>query len=71
MQDRDIQRVYRLCDFIKTQLLPPDEAYQVAGKVDSAGKLNLVIESVRPNTKHGRCFNVPVPADGAGGSGIG
>jgi hypothetical protein len=30
-----------------------------------------VIESVRPDTKHARRSNVPVPADGAGGSGIG
>ena len=70
MQDRDIQRVYRLCDFIKAQLLPPNQAYQIAGKVNSAGKLNLVIESVRPDTKHARYFNVPVPAEGAGGSAI-
>jgi hypothetical protein len=27
MQDRDIQRVYRLCDFNKAQLIRPDQAY--------------------------------------------
>ena len=55
MQDRDTQRVYRLYDFTKAQLIPPDMAYCIAGKVNSAGKLYLVIESVRPDTKHARC----------------
>jgi hypothetical protein len=70
MQDGDTQRVYRLYDFT-TQLIPPDQAYPIAGKVNSVDGLHLVIESVRPDTKHARCSNVPVPADGAGGSGIG
>jgi hypothetical protein len=52
MQDRDIQRVYRACDFNTAQLIPPDQAYSDAGNVNSAGRLNLVIESVRPDTKH-------------------
>jgi len=68
MQDRDTQRVYRLYDFTKTQLIPPDKAYCIAGKVNSADKLYLVIESVRPDTKHARNSNAPVRADGAGGS---
>ena len=51
MQDRDTQRVCRLYDFIKTQLLPPDQAHRIAGKVNSADRLHLVIESVRPDTK--------------------
>ena len=67
MQDRDIQRVYRLCDFNKTQFIPPDQAYSDAGDVNSAGRLNLVIESARPNTKHFRDSTDRVPADGAGG----
>lgn len=67
MQDRDTQRVYRLYDFTKAQIIPPDQAYSVAGKVNSAGKLHLVIESVRPDTKHARCANAPAHADGAGG----
>jgi hypothetical protein len=70
LRDLDTQRVYRLYDFSKTQLIRPDVAYCVAGKVNSAGKLYLVIESVRPDTKHGRSSTAPVPADGAGGSGI-
>jgi hypothetical protein len=46
-------------------------AYSVAGKVNSADKLYLVIESVRLDTKHSRSSNALAPADGAGGSGIG
>jgi hypothetical protein len=64
-------RVYRLYDFTKALLLRPGVAYSVAGKVNSADKLYLVLESVRPDTKHQRSSKAPVPADGAGGSGIG
>lgn len=70
LRDLDTQRVYRLYDFTKAQLIRPHVAYCIAGKVNSAGKLYLVIESARPDTKHGRSSTVPVPADGAGGSGI-
>ena len=68
MQDRDTQRVYRLYDFTKAQLIPPDMAYCMAGKVNSAGRLYLVIESIRPDTKHAQCANAPSHADGARGS---
>ncbi len=68
MLDRDTQRVYRLYDFTKAQLILPNKAYCIAGKVNSADKLYLVIESVRPDMKHVRDSNVHVPADGAGGS---
>ena len=71
LQDLDTQRVYRLYDFTKVLLLRPGVAYSVAGKVNSADKLYLVLESVRPDTKHLRSFIAPVPADGAGGSPIG
>ena len=70
MLDRDTQRVYRLYDFSKAQLIRPNVAYCVAGRVNSAGKPYLVIESVRPDTKHGRSSSAPFPADGAGGSTI-
>ena len=46
MRDRDTQRVYRLYDFSKAQLIQPNVAYIMAGKVNSADKLYLVIESV-------------------------
>ena len=64
--DRDTQRVYRLHDFTKAHHLVPGQAYCVAGKVNSADKFYLVIESVRPDTKHARSSTAPVPADGAG-----
>ena len=71
LRDLDTKRVYRLYDFTKAQLIRPHVVYCVAGKVNSAGKLYLVIESVRPDAKHGRHSTVPVPADGAGGAAIG
>ena len=67
LRDLDTQRVYRLYDFTKAQLIRPNVAYCVAGKVNSASKLYLVIESVKPDTKHQRLSTTPVPADGAGG----
>jgi hypothetical protein len=67
MRDRDTQRVYRLYDFSKAQLIRPDVAYCVAGKVNSADKLYLVIESVRLDVKQRRVSTAPVNADGAGG----
>ena len=33
MQDRDTQRVYRLYDFTKAQLIPPDQAYRIAARL--------------------------------------
>ena len=58
-------------DFTKALLLRPGVAYSVAGKVNSADKLYLVLESVRLDTKHSLASTARVPADGAGGSGIG
>ena len=68
MQDLDTQSVHRLYDFNIAQLIPPDRAHCDAGKVNSAGELHLVIESVRPDPKHLRDSNDPAHADGAGGS---
>jgi len=67
MQDRDTQSVYRLYDFTKALLIPPDKAHYRAGKVNSADRLYLVIESVRPDTEHLRDPNAPAHVDGAGG----
>ena len=64
--DRDTQRVYRLHDFTKSHHLVPGQAYCVAGKVNSADKFYLVIESVRPDTKHARPSTAPLLTDGAG-----
>jgi hypothetical protein len=68
MIDDSTRRVYRLYDFTKSQLVTPGQPYCVYGKVNSADKLYLVIESVRPDRKSGRPSNTPAPADGAGGS---
>jgi hypothetical protein len=67
MLDRDTQRVYRLFDFTKRLRLTPGPAYCVAGKVNSANTLYLVIESVKLDTKHSLCSKAPAPSDGAGG----
>ena len=71
MRDDSTHRVYRLHDFTKSQTPTPGQYYCVSGKVNSADKLYLVLESVRPDTKHSRSSNAPVTADGAGGSPIG
>ena len=71
MKDDSTRRVYRLYDFTKAQLIRPDVAYCVAGKVNSADKLYLVIESVKLDNKHARPSTGPVPADGAGGRPMG
>ena len=68
MQDHYTRRVYRLYDFSKALLIRPNVAYCVAGKVNSADKLYLVIESVHLDTKRRPSSNAPVPVDGAGGS---
>jgi len=67
MQDRDTQRVYQLFDFSKAQLIRPGVAYCIAGKVNSADKLYLVLESVRRDTKRRTDSTTPVATDGAGG----
>jgi hypothetical protein len=41
MQDRDTQRVYRLYDFTKAQLIRPNVVYCVAGKVISITTLSI------------------------------
>ena len=51
-QDHDTQRLYRLYDFSKSQIIHPDGFCCVAGKVNSADKLYLVIESVKRDTQH-------------------
>ena len=67
MRDDSTRRVYRLYDFTKSQLFTPGQYYCVSGKVNSADKLYLVIESVRLDTKRRWDSTAPAPADGAGG----
>jgi hypothetical protein len=70
MRDDSTRRVYRLYDFDKSQIITPGQYYCVSGKVNSADKLYLVIESVKPDTKHSRSLHGCVPAHGAGGDGL-
>jgi hypothetical protein len=65
MRDDSTRRVYRLYDFTKSRTITPGQYYCVAGKVNSADKLYLVIEPVRPDNKHACASTAPVPADGA------
>jgi hypothetical protein len=67
MRDDSTRRVYRLYDFTKSQTLTPGQFYCVFGKVNSADKLYLVIESVKPDSKHGRSCQPPAPTHGAEG----
>lgn len=67
LEDRDTRRAYWLYDFAKAQLIRPGVAYCVAGKVNSADRLYLVIDSIRLDTKQARSSTVPAHADGAGG----
>jgi hypothetical protein len=67
MKDDSTRRVYRLYDFTKSRIITPGQYYCVSGKVNSADKLYLVIESVKADHKHGFTSNAPLPADGAGG----
>jgi len=57
--DGDTQRVYRMHDFTKAHVLQPGQAYCISGKVNSADKLYLVIESVKADTKHKRDSTTP------------
>jgi len=52
MQDRYTKRLYRLYDFSKSHSITPDLLWSVSGKVNSADKLYLVIESVKIDSKN-------------------
>jgi hypothetical protein len=66
MRDHSTNRAYRLYDFTKSQSITAGQYYCVSGKVNSADKLYLVIESVKPDSKHCGLPKVPSPVDGAG-----
>lgn len=67
MKDDSTRRVYRLHDFTKAHEISPNGYYCISGKVNSADKLYLVIESVKRDTKHPWSSNTADPADGAEG----
>jgi hypothetical protein len=52
MKDLHTKRLYRLYDFTKAQTITPDHLWCVWGKVNSADKLYLVIESVKTDAKN-------------------
>jgi len=70
LRDLGMQRIYRLHDITKAQLIRPFVAHSGMGKVKDAGKLDVVIESVQPDIKHTEFSTIPVHIDGAGGSAI-
>ena len=59
MKDRHTNRIYRLYDFTKSQVVTPDQVYCAFGKVNSADKLYLVMESVKADTKSGTPPSLP------------
>ena len=71
MRDDSTRRVYRLYDFTRALQITSGQYYCVSGKVNSADKLYLVMESVKADTKHPRHPTVLTPADGAGGRPMG
>lgn len=68
MRDHHTQRVYRLYDFTGNIRIEPYAFYCVSGKVNSADKLYLVLESVKVDSKHAWCPKDPAPPRCAGGS---
>lgn len=68
MQDHSTRRVYRLYDFTKSLALEAQVFYCVSGKVNSADKLYLVIESIKRDSKHLWSSTAHDPVGGAEGS---
>lgn len=69
MRDDSTRRVYRLHDFSKASGdVRHGHYYCVAGKVNSADRLYLVVESVKPDTKHAPLSSIDETPDRAEGS---
>src|SRR5438034_486951 len=62
MKDDSTRRVYRLYDFTQSHIITSGQYYCVSGKVNSADKLYLVVESVKADIKHTRSSTAPIPA---------
>ena len=54
-----------LYDFTKSIAIESNTYYCVTGKVNSAGKLYLVIESIKRDSKHPWSSTAHAPVDGA------
>jgi hypothetical protein len=52
MKDLHTKRLYRLYDFSKAQTITSDQLWCVSGKVNSADKLYLVLETVKADPKN-------------------
>jgi hypothetical protein len=52
MKDLHTKRLYRLYDFSKAQTITSDQLWCVSGKVNSADKLYLVIETIKTDAKN-------------------
>jgi 20S proteasome alpha/beta subunit len=68
MKDHHTQRIYRLYDFQKSLRIEHHVFYCVSGKVNSADKIYLVLETVKLDTKHSWSSKAPAPSERAGGS---
>jgi hypothetical protein len=68
MKDHHTQRIYRLYDFQKSLLIEHNLFYCVSGKVNSADKIYLVLETVNLDSKHTWSSKPPTRSDRAGGS---
>lgn len=68
MRDDSTRRVYRLHDFSHASTTMQQGCYYcVAGKVNSADRLYLVIESIKPDTKHPTRISIDEYTDGEEG----
>lgn len=52
LKDRDTNRCYKIFDFFKKASFEPNKAYCISGKVNSADRIYLVLESVKEDKKH-------------------
>lgn len=68
MRDHHTQRIYRLYDFNKSLRIEHRAFYCVSGKVNSADKIYLVLESVKMDTKHKWASKANLQNERAGGS---
>lgn len=69
MRDDSTRRVYRLHDFSNAgRDVQNGHYYCVAGKVNSADRLYLVVDSIKPDAKHPTRTSIDESTDRAAGS---
>ena len=47
LKDEDTKRCYKVYDYAKAFIFQPDKIYCISGKINSADKLYLILESAR------------------------